>query len=178
MHAIDPQQPVLEIQTLERIVEESLGQRPTAMRLLVVFAGWRWRWRRSGIYSVLAYTVRQRVREIGIRMALGAPSSGVLRLVVVEGLKPTLAGVVLGLLLAAALVRLMATLLFGVSPYDPGTFTIVAGLVLLVGVVATLDPGVPGHARRPDRDPAGRVDCTGRSAPVAGSRPNRERSYG
>ena len=58
-----------------------------------------------GIYSVLAYTVRQRVREIGIRMALGAPPPGVLRLVVLDGLKPTLAGVLLGLGLAAALVR-------------------------------------------------------------------------
>ena len=140
VQAIDPQQPVLEIQTLERVVEDSLGQRPTAMRLLVVFATLALVLAAIGIYSVLAYTVRQRVREIGIRMALGAPSSGVLRLVVVEGLKPTLAGVVLGLLLAAALVRLMAALLYGVSPYDPGTFTIVSGLVLLVGIVATLIP--------------------------------------
>ena len=93
-----------------------------------------------GIYSVLAYTVRQRVREIGIRMALGAPSAGVLRLVVLDGLKPTLAGVLLGLGLAAAARRVMAALLFGVSPHDPGTFLAVSVLVLSVGTVATLIP--------------------------------------
>ena len=93
-----------------------------------------------GIYSVLAYTVRQRVREIGIRMALGAPVRGLLGMIVVEGLKPTLIGVVLGLVLAAALVRVMSTLLFGVSQHDPGTFSAVALLMLAVGVIATLLP--------------------------------------
>ena len=93
-----------------------------------------------GIYSVLAYTVRQRVREIGIRMALGAPTAGVLRLVVIEGLKPTLIGVVLGLVLAAVLVRVMTTLLYGVDQHDPGTFTAVAALMLIVGIIATLVP--------------------------------------
>jgi putative ABC transport system permease protein len=140
VHAIDPEQPVLEVQPMQRIVEESLGQRPTAMVLLAGFATLALVLASVGIYSVLAYTVRQRVREIGIRMALGAPASGVLRMVVVDGLKPTLAGVVLGLLLAAALVRMMEALLFGVSPYDPGTFTAVAGLVVGVGLVATLVP--------------------------------------
>jgi ABC-type antimicrobial peptide transport system permease subunit len=84
--------------------------------------------------------VRQRVREIGIRLALGAPVRGLLGMVVFEGLKPTVIGVALGLVLAAALVRVMATLLFGVSQHDPGTFTIVAGIMLLVGAVATLLP--------------------------------------
>ena len=125
---------------MQRIVEESLGQRPTAMLLLAGFATLALVLASVGIYSVLAYTVRQRVREIGIRMALGAPSSGVLRLVVVDGLKPTVAGVVLGLLLAAALVRLMEALLFGVSPYDPGTFTRWPRSSSVVGLVATLVP--------------------------------------
>ena len=97
------------------MVEESLGQRPLAMLLLAAFAALALVLASVGIYSVLAYTVRQRVREIGIRMALGAPVTGVLRMIVVEGLKPTLIGVALGLVLAAALVRVMATLLFGVS---------------------------------------------------------------
>ena len=101
---IDPEQPVLDIETMESVVNESLGQRPMAMRLFASFAGLALLLACIGIYSVLAYTVGQRVREIGIRMALGAPSAGVLRLILVEGLKPTLAGVGLGLLLAAALV--------------------------------------------------------------------------
>jgi putative ABC transport system permease protein len=93
-----------------------------------------------GVYSVLAYTVRQRVREIGIRLALGAPTRGVLRLIVFEGLKPTVIGVVVGLIMAAALVRVMATLLYGVSEHDPRTFGAVAALMLGVGLVATLVP--------------------------------------
>jgi putative ABC transport system permease protein len=140
VRAIDPEQPVLDITTMDEVVEESLGQRPFAMRLLAAFAMLALMLASVGIYSVLAYTVRQRVREIGIRMALGAPSGGVLRLVVIEGLKPTLVGVALGLVLAALLVRVMNTLLYGVDQHDPGTFTVVALLMLIVGGVATLVP--------------------------------------
>jgi predicted permease len=140
VHAVDPEQPVLNIQTLEEIVEQSLGQRPLAMQLLAAFAMLALVLATVGIYSVLAYTVRQRVREIGIRVALGAPVKGLLRMIVVEGLKPTLVGIVIGLALAAALVRVMATLLFGVSQHDPGTFTAVALIMIVVGVMATLVP--------------------------------------
>jgi putative ABC transport system permease protein len=89
---------------------------------------------------VLAYSVRQRVREIGIRMALGAPVSGVLRLIVVEGLKPTVIGIAVGLLLASLLTGLMSTLLYGVGRHDPATFIVVAALMVLVGLVATIVP--------------------------------------
>jgi ABC-type antimicrobial peptide transport system permease subunit len=140
IRAIDPEQPVLDIATLDEVVEESLGQRPLAMLLLAAFALLALVLATVGIYSVLAYTVRQRVREIGIRMALGAPVKGVLSMIVVEGLKPTLIGVVLGLAMAAGLVRVMATLLFGVSQHDPGTFSGVAIIMIAVGVIATLVP--------------------------------------
>jgi predicted permease len=140
VRAVDPEQPVLDIATMNEVVEESLGQRPFAMLLLAAFAMLALVLASVGIYSVLAYTVRQRVREIGIRMALGAPTGGVLRLVVIEGLKPTLIGVVLGLVLAAALVRVMTTLLYGVDQHDPGTFIAVAVIMLMVGIVATLVP--------------------------------------
>ena len=140
IHAVDPEQPVLDIETLEQVVEESLGQRPLAMLLLAAFAGLALLLASIGIYSVLAYTVRQRVREIGIRMALGAPAGGVLRLVLIEGLKPTLIGVVVGLVLAGAFVRVMATLLYGVSQHDLQTFGSVAMIMLAVGIVATLVP--------------------------------------
>ncbi len=93
-----------------------------------------------GIYTVLAYTVRQRVKEIGIHMALGAPTSGVLRLVVIEGMKPTLIGVAVGLILAAALGRVLSTLLYGVGVHDVPTFSVVAMVVVAVGMVATLLP--------------------------------------
>ena len=140
VRAIDAEQPVLNIQTMEAVLEDSLGQRPLAMLLLAAFASLALVLATVGIYSVLAYTVRQRVREIGIRMALGAPVKGLLRMIVIEGLKPTVIGVVLGLALAAALVRVMETLLFGVSQYDPGTFSMVALLMLAVGIFATLIP--------------------------------------
>jgi predicted permease len=140
VHAIDPEQPVLDIVTMDHLIDESLGQRPTAMKLLAGFAGLALLLASVGIYSVLAYTVRQRVREIGIRMALGAPTRSVLRMVVVEGLKPTLLGVVLGLVLAAALVKLMAALLYGVSQHDPRTFAAVPVIVIAVGLLATWVP--------------------------------------
>jgi ABC-type antimicrobial peptide transport system permease subunit len=110
------------------------------MWLLVGFAALALLLASIGIYSVLAFTVRQRVREIGIRMALGAPSTVVVRMVVLEGLKPTVAGVVLGLLLAAVLGRVLTTLLYGVSQHDPGTLSAVAAIVVLVGVTASLVP--------------------------------------
>jgi putative ABC transport system permease protein len=140
VRAIDPEQPVLNIQTMDQRLEESLGQRPFAVQLLVTFAALALVLASVGIYSVLAYTVRQRVREIGIRMALGAPSANVLRMVVQEGLKPTLLGVGLGLVLAAALVRLIAALLFNVSQHDPSTFALVPAIVIAVGIIATWIP--------------------------------------
>jgi len=140
VHSIDPEQPVLDIATMDHVIDESLGQRPTAMKLLAGFAGLALLLASVGIYSVLAYTVRQRVREIGIRMALGAPTASVLRMVVVEGLKPTLVGIGVGLILAAALVRVLAALLFGVSQHDPGTFAGVPVLVIAVGLLATWIP--------------------------------------
>ena len=140
VRAIDPEQPLLDLQTLEQVVEKSLGQRPFAMMLMATFAGLALLLASIGIYSVLAFAVRQRVREIGIRLALGAPIRGVLGMILFEGLKPTLAGVALGLVLAAALVRVMAALLFNVSQYDPATFALVAALVTAIGIAATLIP--------------------------------------
>jgi ABC-type antimicrobial peptide transport system permease subunit len=133
---------VLDIRTRDTVVEEAVGQRPFAMLLLAAFAGLAVLLASVGVYSVLAYSVRQRVREIGIRMALGAPVTGVLRLIVVEGLKPTMIGVVVGLILAWLLTGLMTTLLYGVGRHDPATFAIVAGLMVLVGLVATVVPAL------------------------------------
>ena len=140
IHGVDPEQPVLDIQTLEDVVEESLGERPLAMMLLAAFASLALVLALVGIYSVLAYTVRQRVREIGIRLALGAPVGGVLRLIVVEGLKPTLVGVVAGITLAAGIGRVMASLLYGVSQHDLRTFGTVVLIMLAAGALGTLVP--------------------------------------
>ena len=175
VHAIDPEQPVLNIQTMDEVVEESLGQRPLAMLLLAAFASLALVLATVGVYSVLAYTVRQRVREIGIRLALGAPVKGLLGMIVVEGLKPTLIGVGLGLVMAAALVRVLATLLFGVSQYDPRTFSVVALLMLAVGIVATLVPAYRATPRRSDRDATLGVKLRGAILPSVAPDPRRSR---
>ncbi|MGE3277947.1 MAG: ADOP family duplicated permease [Vicinamibacterales bacterium] len=140
VHEIDPAQPVLDTRTMTDILEESLGQRPFAMQLLAGFAALALVLASVGIYSVLAYTVRQRMREIGIRLALGASRTSVLRMVMLEGLAPTLMGVIAGLVLAVVGSRLMASLLFGVGAHDPATFALVSILVVIVGLAATWIP--------------------------------------
>jgi ABC-type antimicrobial peptide transport system permease subunit len=104
-----------------------------------------------GIYSVLSYGVRRRFHEIGIRMALGATRSNVLRLVVADGVKPILAGVAIGLVTALALGRLVAALLYGVRPADPLTFVVVALLLVAVGVLATVVPAYRATRIQPVR---------------------------
>jgi putative ABC transport system permease protein len=84
--------------------------------------------------------VRRRVREIGIRMALGATNSDVLKLVVTDGMKPILLGVVIGLAASLALSRLIASLIFGVRPTDPITFSAVSLILIAVGILANLLP--------------------------------------
>jgi len=122
----------------DQVLQRPLGQRPFAMLLLAGFATLALVLASVGLYSVLAYTVRQRVCEIGIRLALGAPT--LLRTIVIEGLKPTLVGVAVGLVLAAALGGVLSTLLYGVGVHDLGTYARVGGLVVVVGIVATLLP--------------------------------------
>jgi len=94
-----------------------------------------------GIYGVMSYSVTQRTRELGIRMALGAARSRVLALVVGQGMLLTILGMFAGLLGAFGLTRLMATMLFGVRPTDPFTFAGVAVLLVLVALVACYIPG-------------------------------------
>jgi putative ABC transport system permease protein len=108
--------------------------------LLASFAGLALVLAAVGIYGVISYTVRRRVREIGIRMALGASRSDVLKLVVRNGMKPILLGVVIGLSAAFALSRLVASLVFGVRPTDPLTFATVALLLVSVGILANILP--------------------------------------
>jgi putative ABC transport system permease protein len=95
-----------------------------------------------GIFGVLAFSVSQRTREFGIRMALGAQSADVLRMVMREALKITVAGVAAGLLLAAALTRWLAALLFGVQPHDLVTFVGSAALLAVVALIACAAPAL------------------------------------
>ena len=121
-------------------MDRSLGQQRFAMMLISLFAALAMLLAAVGIYSVLSYSVSQRVPEIGIRRALGAPAAAVMRTIVGEGLKPTAVGIVVGLTIAALLGRVMTTMLFGVGPHDALTFTGVSLAVVAVAIIATLAP--------------------------------------
>jgi predicted permease len=140
IHDVDPNVPVRDVFTMDDLVANSLSQPRLNMFLLGVFSALAMLLAAIGIYSVLSYSVRQRVPEIGIRLALGARINDVLRLVVVEGMKPTLLGVLIGLAGALALSRVVASLVFHVKPTDPLTFAGVAGLLGLVALLACLIP--------------------------------------
>lgn len=110
------------------------------MLLLAIFAGVALVLAAVGIYGVMSYSVAQRTHEIGIRMALGAQTGAVLKLAVGHGLKLLLVGIVIGLGAAFLLTRLMSTLLFGVTPTDPFTFTAISLILLAVGLLASYIP--------------------------------------
>jgi predicted permease len=140
VHELDPEQPVVDIRTMDEVAMGSISRRRFTMLLLASFAGLALVLAAVGIYSVLSYAVRQRVREIGIRLALGARPADVLRMTVINGMLPTLTGVVIGVAAAAAISRLLSSFFFGISGTDPATFAAVATLVLVVGLSASLLP--------------------------------------
>ncbi len=131
---IDPEVPIFEIRTLQQIAFDRLGTRRFAMSLFGLFAGLALLLGAVGIYGVMSFGVAQRSRELGVRMALGASQKSVLRLVLGEGIRLTIPGVVLGVLAALGASRLLGTLLYEVSTVDPltyGAVTVVLGLVCL-----------------------------------------------
>jgi putative ABC transport system permease protein len=140
IRAIDPEQPVADVRTMVQVLDRELTpQRFTAL-LLGVFAGVALLLAAVGIYSVLSYIVRGRSREIGVRMALGARTSDVLGLVIVEGMSPALVGVAAGTIAALASAKVMSTLVFGVSASDPLTLAAVGAALALVALMASLVP--------------------------------------
>jgi predicted permease len=140
VHQVDPEIPVVSALPMEGLLSASLSPQRFNVLLLGAFAGLALVLAAVGIYSVLAYTVRRRVREIGIRMALGATHSDVLRMVVSDGMKPIFLGVAIGLAAAFALSRVVASLIYGVRATDPLTFAAVAMLLVAVGLLATILP--------------------------------------
>ena len=137
---VDKDQPVYQIQTIEELMRDSIGTRRFALTILILFAVLALVLAVSGIYGVISYSVTQRTQEIGIRMALGAKTTDVLRLVLVQFMRLTVVGVALGLVGAYALTRLMTSLLFGVTATDITTFALVALILSLVALVACLIP--------------------------------------
>jgi predicted permease len=137
---IDPREVVYNVQTMDEVVSNSFAARRLSMILLGVFAALALVLACVGIYGVISYLVGQRTHEIGVRMALGAQPSDVLRLVIGHGTRMALIGVAIGIGAALGLTRLMANQLFGVSPHDPLTFTGVAILLIIVAVAACYIP--------------------------------------
>jgi ABC-type antimicrobial peptide transport system permease subunit len=133
---VDRHQPIFDVKPLRQIVGDSIALKRLALMLLVVFAVVAVLLAAAGIYGVMAYAVTERTREIGIRMALGAQTRDVLRLVVWQGLKLTGVGVALGWAAALGLTRLMEKLLYGVSATDPLTFLAVPLLLAFVALLA------------------------------------------
>ncbi|MGA9981559.1 MAG: ABC transporter permease [Candidatus Sulfotelmatobacter sp.] len=140
VHEVDRDIPLADISTMDDLVANSLSQQRFNMLLLGAFAGLALLLAAVGIYSVLSYSVKRSVREIGIRLALGAPVAEVLRMVVFEAMKPTLLGVAIGTAGALALGRVLSNLIYGVRPTDPITFLSVATLLAAVAFVASIVP--------------------------------------
>jgi putative ABC transport system permease protein len=140
IHETGPDLPVVDVMSMSDVIAQSVSPQRFNMLLLASFAGLALLLAAVGIYSVLSYSVRRRIREIGIRMALGASNNDVIRMVLTDGLKPILLGVALGLAAALALSRVVASLIFGVRATDPLTFAAVALLLLVVGIFATIIP--------------------------------------
>ena len=155
LKSLDKDIPVSQVQTMEEVISGSLAQRRLSMSLLVVFAALAAGLSAVGIYGVMAYTVAQRTHEIGIRMALGAEQKDVIKMVMGDGAKLTLAGIGAGLAVAVGLTRFLQSLLYQVSATDTVTY---ASIALLLTVVALLASYMP--ARRAAKvDPMEALRC-------------------
>ncbi len=138
--AVDKDQAVGYVMPMNQLASESLAPQRVVMLLLAVFAGMALVLAAVGIYGVIAYSATQRTHEIGIRMALGASSGDVLRLMVGQGLGLVIAGVAIGLVGSFGLMRFVSSLLYGVRPSDPSTFVIVAMALTGVALLASYIP--------------------------------------
>ena len=142
VRGLDPGVPLARIRTLESIVSDSIGSARFATVLIGIFGGAALLLAAIGLYGVLAYTVGQRSQEFAIRTAHGADRNAVLRLVLGEGLRMSLAGIGIGLVGAAFARRFMAGVLFGIDAGDPLTYALVAGTLLIVALLATAIPAL------------------------------------
>jgi len=151
VRAIDPNQSITDVKMMDQILESATGQQHLAARVLGLFAGAGVLLAVIGLYGVMAYSVAQRTQEIGIRRALGAGHGEVLWMIVGQGLRVTLIGLVCGLVGAYASTRLLQSLLFEVSTTDGTTFVVVPAVFVVVAVLASLIPA----ARAARIDPVG-----------------------
>ena len=148
IHSMEPEAPI-DVRTLDDVVGGTIA-RPRAISVLVgVFALVALALAAVGVYGVMAYSVRQRTQEIGVRMALGATAASVFRLVLGQALRLVVIGVAAGLLAAGLLTRLLERLLYEVEPLDPWTFAVTALVLLVVATVASYVPARRGMRMAP-----------------------------
>jgi ABC-type antimicrobial peptide transport system permease subunit len=148
---VDPRQPVSRIQTLEAVRSRSLAPPRLTAMLVTLFAGIALIITAAGIAGVVAFSVNQRTTEIGVRMALGAPRSSVVQMIVRQGLTPVAIGLAGGLAVALLATRVVTRLLFGVEPTDPLTYAAVVATLTAVAACACLVPARRAAAIDPMR---------------------------
>ncbi len=140
VRSVDPSQPVYDLKSMEQRVGNSLGPQRFGVTMVTVFAGVALLMAAMGLFGIISFSVAQRTQEIGVRMALGAQRRDVLKMILAQGLRLAHAGVAIGLAGSLALTRLLSSLLYGVSAYDPATFAGVAGLLAAVALLACYIP--------------------------------------
>ncbi len=150
VQALNPSQPVSEIRPMQELVDAQIGPRRILMQVLAFFASGALALSVIGIYGLISYSTTQRVREFGIRRALGATQSGIYQIVIAQSLRLALAGVIIGIGAAITLTRFVTSYLFHISPTDPPTFAAVSLLFLIVAACAGLGPAI----RAANLDPA------------------------
>jgi putative ABC transport system permease protein len=139
---VDAQQPIYNLSTLDQLLARAVFLPRLSARLLASFALAALLLAALGIYGVLSYSVSQRTREMGLRMALGATAGSTVGLIVRNSLGRILVGVGIGLAAAAILARSLAQVLYGIGPFDLASFSIAAGLLVVTGIAASLVPAI------------------------------------
>ena len=152
IRSVDPDQPLGAIRTMENIVSESVAPRRLTMLISGLFAALALLLAMVGLYGVISYSVAQRSHEFGIRMALGAAQGDILSLIVAQGFRLAVAGIVVGMAGALALTRVLTSLLFGITPTDPLTF---GAVVVAAGWRSTTGLLYPRPARDQGRSHGG-----------------------
>jgi putative ABC transport system permease protein len=142
VHRLDASQAVGQARTIDELIGRSTADRRFTMSLFIAFAALAMLLAAIGLYGVVSYAVSQRTAELGVRMALGATGADVSRLVVMQGLKPAIVGVAIGVVGAVFASRLLRTMLFGVTPVDPLTFAVVPPALLAVAALACYVPAM------------------------------------
>ena len=140
VRSVDKNEPISSMGTMEQLISQSVTAPRFRTLLLGIFAGLAFLLAVVGIYGIVSYSVSQRTHEIGIRMALGAKRDDVLRLLLAQGMAPTLIGIAVGLFAAFGLTRLLSSFLYGVRPTDLVTFVVVSALFIAVAAIATYIP--------------------------------------